>query len=71
MLMRQRRVPVRVGVGLAGRIGRQVLMLMVFVVHVPMFVVERLVGVGVAVSCAKEEHDARGHQRDGDDSRDR
>lgn len=71
MLVCQRRVPVRVGVRLAGRIGGQVLVLMMFVVDMAMLVLEGGVRVQMGVPGTEEEHDARGHQCDGHDSCDR
>jgi hypothetical protein len=43
MLVQNQRMPVPVAVGLSGQIGRCMVVLVVDVMHVPMFVLERLV----------------------------
>lgn len=64
--MRQRRMPVPVGVRLTGLHTRFVLMAVVFVVAVPMLVLHRLMGMGVLVPLGQMQPEADRHQAPGD-----
>ena len=57
----QWRVPMRVGVRLAGRIVRPVRVLVVRVMNVPMLVLERLMDVLVLVPLGEVQPDADAH----------
>ena len=59
-------VPVPVGMRLTGRVGGQMAVLMVRIVHVAMTVFQRCVGVQVFVPLAQVQPDPQSHQRPGD-----
>jgi hypothetical protein len=63
----QRRVPVRVAVRLAWRVGRQVLVLVMFVVDVEVVVLQRLVLVLVFMPLGQVEPHADAHEDGGHD----
>ena len=69
MFMFHRVVVVSVRVRFIRGNTRLMFVLMVLVVDVPMFMIEKLVRVSVAVTRPKQQHHARSHQDYGSDSR--
>jgi len=63
VFMRDWLMPVCVNMRLAQRMIRIMVVLMVFVVHVLMLVLDRFVTMEMRVSCANEHHDAGIHDR--------
>ena len=67
MGVRERLVPVPMGVGLARWVVGGMSVSMVFVVHVPVLVLYRIVRMGMSVALDEVNPDPDPHQRAGDD----